>query len=156
MGWECHWVWRNVCFSYRHFTCPVTPCPPRARLIFGKAATRTGPLCGGFALGRCCPVLVAALPLWAIRGQKISALKLCVTFSNTTSARRRTTELPDTETPLSTRYFSPVRGSTASRSISYWSGQRRFGSVAQPGRRDKSGGRDWSLLPSERQVCPED
>src|SRR5207247_10070224 len=64
MGWECHWVWRNVCFSYRHFTCPVTPCPPRARLIFGKAATRTGPLCGGFALGRCCPVLVAALPLW--------------------------------------------------------------------------------------------
>src|SRR5438034_6705641 len=63
MGWECHWVWRNVCFSYRHFTCPVTPCPPRARLIFGKAATRTGPLCGGFALGRCCPVLVAALPL---------------------------------------------------------------------------------------------
>src|SRR5213596_2382255 len=71
MGWECHWVWRNVCFSYRHFTCPVTPCPPRARLIFGKAATRTGPLCGGFALGRCCPVLVAALPLWAIRGQKL-------------------------------------------------------------------------------------
>src|SRR6266516_1475579 len=69
MGWECHWVWRNVCFSYRHFTCPVTPCPPRARLIFGKAATRTGPLCGGFALGRCCPVLVAALPLWVIRGQ---------------------------------------------------------------------------------------
>src|SRR5438876_4074232 len=68
MGWECHWVWRNVCFSYRHFTCPVTPCPPRARLIFGKAATRTGPLCGGFALGRCCPVLVAALPLWVIRG----------------------------------------------------------------------------------------
>src|SRR6266566_2614665 len=66
MGWECHWVWRNVCFSYRHFTCPVTPCPPRARLIFGKAATRTGPLCGGFALGRCCPVLVAALPLWEI------------------------------------------------------------------------------------------
>src|SRR5437870_2513639 len=65
MGWECHWVWRNVCFSYRHFTCPVTPCPPRARLIFSKAATRTGPLCGGFALGRCCPVLVAALPLWA-------------------------------------------------------------------------------------------
>src|SRR5213592_2935387 len=64
MGWECHWVWRNVCFSYRHFTCPVTPCPPRARLIFGKAATRTGPLCGGFAVGRCCPVLVAALPLW--------------------------------------------------------------------------------------------
>src|SRR5439155_23428068 len=64
MGWECHWVWRNVCFSYRHFTCPVTPCPPRARLIFGKAATRTGPLCGGFALGRCCPVLVAGLPLW--------------------------------------------------------------------------------------------
>src|SRR6266566_5110147 len=71
MGWECHWVWRNVCFSYRHFTCPVTPCPPRARLIFGKAAIRTGPLCGGFALGRCCPVLVAALPLWEIRGQKL-------------------------------------------------------------------------------------
>src|SRR5437867_9602145 len=68
MGWECHWVWRNVCFSYRHFTCPVTPCPPRARLIFGKAATRTGPLCGGFALGRCCPVLVAALPLWVLCG----------------------------------------------------------------------------------------
>src|SRR6266516_5189106 len=37
----------------------------------GKAATRTGPLCGGFALGRCCPVLVAALPLWEIRGQKL-------------------------------------------------------------------------------------
>src|SRR5438552_7983178 len=35
MGWECHWVWRNVCFSYRHFTRPVTPCPPRALWAHG-------------------------------------------------------------------------------------------------------------------------
>src|SRR5213592_3789292 len=79
MGWECHWVWRNVCFSYRHFTCPVTACPPRARLIFGKAATRTGPLCGGFALGRCCPVLVAALPLWEVRDSPVPDVSSCGT-----------------------------------------------------------------------------
>src|SRR5438876_7780990 len=94
MGWECHWVWRNVCFSYRHFTCPVTPCPPRARLIFGKAATRTGPLCGGFALGRCCPVLVAALPLWGIRGVVQSLLRsLCILVAHFELENRGTPHL---------------------------------------------------------------
>jgi len=38
-------------------------------MIFGKAATKTGPLAAGFHSRAFRPVLVAALPLWVIRGQ---------------------------------------------------------------------------------------
>jgi len=68
MGWECHWVWKNVLFSQQRFTRLVTLCLPRApkinrqsrnqnRTAFHKSSEHQNT-----AEGR--PVLVAALPLW--------------------------------------------------------------------------------------------
>src|SRR6266566_1834358 len=74
MGSECHWVWKNGCFSHRRFTRSVAPCLPEPEYFPAKpfeyrdSCLFVDRLCDLCVLLR--PLsLVAALPLWVIRGQ---------------------------------------------------------------------------------------